>query len=110
MKLVMAMTPASVKSFDFADAADVFGAVLGGEAEVFVEAHADVVAVEAMGVLLFVKEHLLEDAGDGALAGGGEAGHPDGDAFLIEEGFPLLSGDGAIVPGDVGCFLFGHSP
>ena len=93
---------------DFADAANVFGAVFGGEAEVLVQAHADVVAIEAIGVLLLVKQHLLQDAGDGALAGGGEAGHPDGDALLIEELLPLLAGDGAFVPGDVGCFLFSH--
>ena len=34
---------------DFGDAADVFGSVGGREAEVFVEAEADVVAVEAVG-------------------------------------------------------------
>lgn len=64
---------------DLGDAADVFLAVLGGEAEVLVEAEADVVAVEAVGgeVVGVSEQGLLEGDGDGGLAGGGEAGEPD---------------------------------
>jgi hypothetical protein len=51
-----------------ADAPDVLLAVLGAEAQVLVEAHADVVAVEAVGGDAGVDERLLEGDGDGALA------------------------------------------
>lgn len=56
------------------DAADVFVAVSLGEAQVLVEAEADVVAVEAVGGDAEVEEVLLEGCCDGGLAGCREAG------------------------------------
>ena len=52
------------------DAADVFLAVLRGEAEIFVEAEADVVAVETVGALAvgFADQGLFESDGDGRFA------------------------------------------
>jgi hypothetical protein len=69
---------------------------------------ADVVAVEAVGVLLHVKQHLLEDDGDRRFARRAQPGHPDRDALLVEQCFPLIARNGAFVPGDVGGFLVGH--
>lgn len=61
---------------DLGDAADVLGPVGGAEAEVLVQAEADVVAVEAVGVQVVggAEEGLFERDGDGGFAGGGEAG------------------------------------
>ena len=64
------------------DAADVLDAVGVGEAEVAVEAVADVVAVEQVGVAAHQVELLLDEVGDGRLAGAGEAGEPQ-DARLL---------------------------
>lgn len=60
----------------FGDAADILGAVGGGEAEVGVEAEADVVAVEAVGVQVVRggEEGGFEGGGDGGFSRGGEAG------------------------------------
>ena len=62
---------------DLADAADVLLAVGGGEAEVLVQAVADVVAVEHVGELAALHQGVLEREGDGALAGAGQAGEPE---------------------------------
>lgn len=85
---------------DLADAADVLVAVALGEAEVLVEAEADVVAVEAVGGEAEVQEVLLESGGDGGLSRGGEAGEPDCEAALGAELVALAAGEGG-VPGDV---------
>ena len=53
---------------DVRGAADVLGAVLGGEAEVAVDAVAQVVAVEAVGVDAVVDQARLELVGDRRLA------------------------------------------
>src|SRR5688572_19082625 len=90
------------------DPADVLGAILGGKSQVLVQPVADVVAVEPVGMLLHVKQHLLEDDGDGGFAAGAQARHPDRHALLPEKSLALLAGDGTFVPGDVRCFLFGH--
>jgi hypothetical protein len=82
------------------DAADVLVAVLLGEAEVLVEAEADVVAVEAVGGHAEVQEVLLQGGGNGGLARGGEAGEPEGEALLLAELVALPVGEGG-VPGDV---------
>ena len=65
------------------------------EAEVVVEAEADVVAVEAVGELLEVEEVLLERAADRGLAAGAEASEPDRRAALLQEADALLGGHGA---------------
>jgi hypothetical protein len=85
---------------DLANATDVLVAVLLREAEVLVEAEADVVAVEAVGGDAEVEEVLLERGGDGGLARGGEAGQPDGEAALAGELVALTAREGR-VPCDV---------
>lgn len=86
-----------------ADAADVLVAVLLGEAQVLVEAEADVVAVEAVGRHAEVQQVLLEGRGHGRLARGREARQPDGQAALLAERVALLAREGG-VPGDVAAF------
>lgn len=70
---------------DLGDAPDVLRALGGREAEVAVQAEADVVAVEAVGREGVPQEVLLEGGGDGGFARGGEAGEPDGEAGLVAE-------------------------
>ena len=78
MKAVMQMTPGVGKQLGhFADAPDVFRAVLGRETEVGAKAVADVVAVEDVGVAAQVEQLALQFGGDGGLAGTGQAGQPD---------------------------------
>lgn len=85
---------------DLADAADVLVAVLFAEAEVLVEAEADVVAVEAVRGEAKVDEVLFEGCGDGGLARGREARQPDGEATLAARLVALAAREGR-VPGDV---------
>ncbi len=62
---------------DLGDAADVLDPVGVGEAEVLVEPVADVVAVEQVGVARRAAcSLLLDQVGDGRLAGAGQAGEP----------------------------------
>ena len=77
------------KEGDLGDAADVLIAIGLGEAEIAVQAEADVVAVEAVGGEGGVQQVLLEGGGDGGFAGGGEAGEPDCEAGLGAEGGAL---------------------
>lgn len=88
---------------DFGDAADIFFPVGGGEAEVFVEAEADVVAVEAVGGegVRRGEEGGFEGGGDGGLARGGESGEPDCEAFLGAEEGASGVGEGGVVVGYV---------
>mmetsp|Transcript_28112 Transcript_28112/g.89888 ORF Transcript_28112/g.89888 Transcript_28112/m.89888 type:complete len:1079 (+) Transcript_28112:175-3411(+) len=66
-----------------AHAAHAFGAVRVAEAEVAVQARADVVAVEAVDALAVLEhELLLERSRDGALARAAQARHPKRDALL----------------------------
>ena len=62
---------------DFGDAADILRAIGGGEAQVAVEAEADVVTVETVSGEGVLEEMLLEGYGYSGLSGGGEAGEPD---------------------------------
>jgi hypothetical protein len=82
------------------DAANVLDTVLVGEAEVLVEAEADVVAVEAVGVDAEVEEVLLESSGYSRLAGRRKTGKPDCQTTLAIEMGALAAGEGR-VPGDV---------
>lgn len=84
----------------FGNTANVFIAVLFGEAQVLVEAEAHVVAVQAVGRDAQVQQVLLEGRGDGRLAGRGEARQPEGDAALAAELGALGAGEGR-VPGNV---------
>ena len=78
--------PASTISLrDLGDAADVLDAVGVGEAEVLVEAVADVVAVEQVGVPAQRVQALLDEVGDGRLAGAGQAGEPQHAGLLALE-------------------------
>ncbi len=67
---------------DLGDAADVLDPVVVGEAQVLVEAVADVVAVEQVGVAAVGVQPLLHQVGDGRLARAREAGEPDHAAVL----------------------------
>jgi hypothetical protein len=89
---------------DFADAADVFGAVGVGESEVFVEAMADVVAVEDEGEVVVLDEGGFEGHGDGGFSAAGEAGEPEYGGVDAGEGLALVGCDLGGVPGDVGGF------
>ena len=91
-----------------ADAADVLLAVGGGEAQVLVQAVADVVAVEHVGQVAALDQGVLEGEGDGALARAAQAGEPDGRALLLEQLLAVLAADVAFVPGDVRCSNLGH--
>jgi len=84
----------------FRDAADVFGAVRGGEPEVFVEAEADVVAIKAVGGDTVVKEVLLERCGDGGFARGGQTCEPERQALLAGVSIALFAGE-SVMPGDI---------
>ena len=70
---------------DLADAADVFLAVGGGEAEVLVQPVADVVAVEHVGQPAALHQGVFQREGDGALARAGQAGEPEGGPLLREQ-------------------------
>ena len=70
---------------DLGDAADVLDPVGVGEAEVLVEAVADVVAVEQVGVAAERVQPLLDQVGDGRLAGAGQAGEPQHARLLALE-------------------------
>ena len=69
---------------DLGDAADVLDAVGVGEAEVAVEAVADVVAVEQVGVVPAAVQLALDQVGDRRLAGAGEAGQPEHLRLLVQ--------------------------
>ena len=70
---------------DLGDAADVLDAVGVGEAEVLVQAVADVVAVEQVGVAAARVQPLLDQVGDRRLAGAGQAGEPEHARLLALE-------------------------
>ena len=61
---------------DFGDAADILDAVGIGEAEIAVEAVADIVAVEQIGDVALGMELLLDEIGDGRFAGARQSGEP----------------------------------
>mmetsp|Transcript_14509 Transcript_14509/g.22019 ORF Transcript_14509/g.22019 Transcript_14509/m.22019 type:complete len:231 (-) Transcript_14509:10-702(-) len=74
------------------DAADVLLAVLWAEAEVPVQAEAQVVAVQAVdevGARLVRHQGLLQRHGHRALAAAGQPSHPQSDA-LVPHGLPLV--------------------
>lgn len=85
---------------------DVLFPVLWREAEVLVQAEADVVAVQSVARQALLEEMLLEGDGDCGLSRGGEAGEPDGAALLLAELTALLAGE-ACVPCDVAGFMSG---
>ena len=62
-----------------------------GEAEVGIQAGAEVVAVEDGGEAALLVEHALGGVGDGGFPGAGEAAEPDDDAPLAEKVFLVLA-------------------
>ena len=87
---------------DLADAADVLHPVGLGEAEVAVEPVADIVAVEQHGVMAGLMQPLLDDVGDGRLAGAREAGEPEDRRLLLLERRALGLADQQRLPVDIG--------
>jgi len=72
---------------DFGDATDVLFTILGAEAEVFVQAKANVVAIKAVGgeVVWVAEESLFESDGNSGLARRGEACEPYCETLLATE-------------------------
>ncbi len=85
-----------------ADPADVLDAVGVGEAEIAVEAVADVVAVEHVGVMAPAMQLGLDELGDGRFARRREAGEPDDAGALMLEARPRLLFDREVLGMDVG--------
>ena len=75
----------SKQQSDLCYATDVLVAICFAEAKIFVQAEADVVAVEAVGGVGGVEQVLLEGGGDGRFSRSGEAGEPDCKARLAAE-------------------------
>src|SRR5690606_24940370 len=84
-----------------ADTPDVLGAVLGREAEVVVQAVADVVAVEDVGAGAALPERLLERDRDGGLPGAGEAREPHRATAVAEDARALVAAHLPGMPDDV---------
>ena len=91
----------SKQQCDLGYATDVLVAIGFAEAKIFVQAEADVVAVEAVGGVGGVEQVLLEGGGDGGFTRGREAGEPDRKARLAAEGGALGVGEGVGVPGNI---------
>jgi hypothetical protein len=72
---------------EFGDSADIFQAILVGEAEVRIEAGAQVVAVEDDCETALLMEDTLCGVGDGGFPRAGKSAHPDGEASLVQESF-----------------------
>ncbi|KAI3478708.1 hypothetical protein L1887_59345 [Cichorium endivia] len=87
---------------DLRDAADVLLAVLGREAEVLVEAKADVVTIKTVRRLLERQQVLLERSGDRRLARRRQSGKPDRESLLRQQLGALVVRDVARVERDVG--------
>ena len=86
----------------FADAANVLHPVGLGEAEIAVEAVADIVAVEQHGVVAGGVQPLLDDIGDGRFARTRQAGEPENGGLLLLERRALGLADQQRLPMDVG--------
>lgn len=91
-----------VKSEDLylSNSTNVLLTVLGREAQVFVQAKADIVAVETVSLQTEVEQMLFQGRGNGGLARGRKTSEPDGSTLLLAEVGALLAGE-ARVPGDV---------
>ena len=80
----------------FRDAADVLKTVFIGEAEIAIQAGAEVIAIEDEGEAALLVEDALGGVGDGGFTRAGESAHPDGEAFLFEEGFLVVAVEEAV--------------
>jgi hypothetical protein len=83
------------------DPADVLAAVVGREAEVRIQAVADVVAVEHVGEPPSLDEGVLGRDRDRRLPRAGKTGQPDRHALLAEHFFAIVPRDVTLVPRDV---------
>ena len=86
----------------FTDAADVLLTVGIGEAQVFAEAVADVVAIQHIGGESSLEQGCVDGIGQGALAGAGESGEPKNGAAVTALLRALVAAHGGLMPGDVG--------
>jgi hypothetical protein len=88
---------------NLSDTPDVLSPIVGAKSEVLVEAEADVVSIEAVGiqVVRLAEEGLFECDGDGGFAGGGEACEPDGETGLFAQAGADGSREGRWVEGYV---------
>src|SRR5581483_2024129 len=86
---------------DLADAADVLRPVLGREAEVGVQAVADVVAVEDVRAHAAVPERLFDRDRNRRLARPREAGEPHGAALVAGDLLAIVARDVSRMPDDV---------
>src|SRR5262249_44562979 len=75
---------------DVADAADVGVAVLLAEAEALAERRAELVAVEQLDAHAALEQIVLDALGERRLAGAGEPGEPEGEAFHRRRSFHLV--------------------
>jgi hypothetical protein len=86
---------------DLGHPADVLDPVFLGEAEVLVQAVADVVAVQQIGVAAQGVQALFDQVGDGRLARARQARQPDDPAALALQRRPRGLGDVGVLPVDV---------
>ena len=79
---------------------DVFISVTLGEAEILIEAEADIVSVKTICRQPEMEEMLFECSGNCGLARGGKPGEPDGAATLLAVFIAFAAGE-TWMPGDV---------
>ena len=84
------------------DAADILLTVGIGEAQVFAEAVADVVAIQHIGGESPLEQGCIDGIGQGALARAGEPGEPKNGAAVPTLLRALVAAHGGLMPGDVG--------
>ncbi len=86
---------------------DVLFPVFGREAQVFVQAETDVIAVESVACQALLEKMLLESDRYGGFSRGRQAGEPDCAAPLLAQLAAFLAGE-AGVPGDVAVAMSDH--
>ncbi|MNR38064.1 hypothetical protein D3C85_1561360 [compost metagenome] len=89
------------QSRDFGHPADIFAAILRGEAQVTVKTVAHVVAIEDETGVAHGEQACFQGEGQGGLAGATQPGHPDGCRALTQETATFFTGDMAILPNDI---------
>src|SRR5262249_13125460 len=78
--------------------------------KVFVQAVANVVAVERVGKPAALNERVLQGERNRTFAGAGQAGEPESGAFLLQKLLPFLASDVALMPGNVRRLDLAHFP
>ncbi len=92
-----------------ADAADVFLAIFGTEAQILVQAVANVVAVQHISQVATLNQGVLQGVCNGALARPAQPGKPDERPVLIKKRLARLPPYMAFVPRDVRGFDVRHA-